>query len=216
VQQLLGFVVAARVLDRAVPSVANSRLKRASYARRLALNVGQDENMTWDPQDRRSNVVVRRLGSDDVDAFRAVRLAALEDSPDAFGETLEGARAADWHARTIGGATLSDRAVFVAVADDLPVGMVFARCGATPDPAFLGGMWVSPELRRHGIGRSLVQHALAFLRSAGQVEVSLWVTRGHSEVLGFYRSLGFRETGATSSLRPGSDVIIDELRYMFT
>ena len=172
--------------------------------------------MTGDLQNWRSNVVVRRLRSDDVDLFRTVRLAALEDSPDAFGETLEGAYAADWHARTTGGATLSDRAVFLAVADDVPIGMVFVRCGASPDPAFLGGMWVSPEFRRHGIGRALVQHGVAFLRSAGQVDVSLWVTRGHSEALVFYRSLGFRETGATSTLRPGSDVIIDELRHMFT
>jgi ribosomal protein S18 acetylase RimI-like enzyme len=172
--------------------------------------------MTGDLQDWRSNVVVRRLRSGDVDFFRTVRLAALEDSPDAFGETLEGARVADWHARTIGGATLSDRAVFLAVAHDLPVGMVFVRCAANSDPAFLGGMWVSPEFRRRGIGRLLVQHALVFLRSAGQVDVSLWVTRGHREVLAFYRSLGFRETGATSTLRPGSDVIIDELRHMFT
>jgi ribosomal protein S18 acetylase RimI-like enzyme len=172
--------------------------------------------MTGDLQDWRGNVVVRRLRSGDVDLFRTVRLAALEDSPDAFGETLEGACVADWHARTIGGATLSDRAVFVAVAHDLPVGMVFVRCAAIPDPAFLGGMWVSPEFRRRGVGRLLVQHALVFLRSAGQVDVSLWVTRGHSEVLAFYRSLGFRETGATSTLRPGSDVIIDELRHTFT
>ncbi len=172
--------------------------------------------MTGDLQDWRGNVVVRRLRSGDVDLFRTVRLAALEDSPDAFGETLEDACAADWHARTISGATLSDRAVFLAAAHDVPVGMVFVRCAANPDPAFLGGMWVSPEFRGRGIGRSLVQHALAFLRAAGQVEVSLWVTRGHSEVLGFYRSLGFRETGATSTLRPDSDVIIDQLRHMLT
>jgi ribosomal protein S18 acetylase RimI-like enzyme len=172
--------------------------------------------MIDDLQHRPNDVVVRRLRSDDVDLFRRVRLAALEDSPDAFGETLEGARATDWNARTTSGATLSDRAVFVAVADDLPVGMVFVRCASAPDPAFLGGMWVSPDLRRHGIGRSLVQQALAFLRSAGQVAVVLWVTREHSEVQAFYRSLGFQETGATSTLRPGSDVILDGFRHVFT
>ncbi len=172
--------------------------------------------MTGDLQDWRSRVVVRRLRSDDVQLFRSVRLAALEDSPDAFGETLEGARTANWQARTTDGATLSDRAVFVAVADDLAVGMVFVKCASAPERAFLGGMWVSPEFRRRGVGRALVQHALAFLRAAGQVDVSLWVTRGHDQVLTFYRSLGFQDTGATSTLRPGSDVIIDELRYVLT
>jgi hypothetical protein len=50
------------------------------------------------------------------------------------------------------------------------------------------------------------------LRAAGQTEVSLWVTRGHAGVFTFYRALSFRETGVTSTLRPGSDVLIDELR----
>ncbi len=159
------------------------------------------------------DVVVRRLRSEDVDLLRRVRLAALEDSPDAFGETLEGARSANWRARTVDGADLPDRAVFVAIRGARPIGMVFVKCGSPPEPAFLGGMWVTPEFRRHGVGDSLVQHGLNFLSLAGQTEVSLWVTRGHEGVRSFYRSVGFQDTGVTSTLRPGSDILIDELRY---
>lgn len=158
------------------------------------------------------DVVVRRLRSDDTELLRSVRLAALEDSPEAFGETLEGARAADWSARAVEGATLADRAVFVAVIRTGPVGMVFVKGASPPEPAFLGGMWVAPEFRRRGVGQALVQHGLNFLQLAGQTALSLWVTRGHDGVVAFYRALGFRETGATSTLRPGSDVLIDELR----
>jgi ribosomal protein S18 acetylase RimI-like enzyme len=89
--------------------------------------------------------------------------------------------------------------------------MVFVRCEAPPAPAFLGGMWVHPEYRRQGVGRTLVLHALDFLRSIGQTQVSLWVTSAHAEALTFYRSLGFRDTGATAHLRPGSPVPIAEL-----
>jgi ribosomal protein S18 acetylase RimI-like enzyme len=74
-------------------------------------------------------------------------------------------------------------------------------------------MWVSPELRRRGVGRLLIEEGLNFLRLAAQTELSLWVTRGHDGVLAFYRALGFRDTGVTSALRLGSDVLIDELRY---
>jgi ribosomal protein S18 acetylase RimI-like enzyme len=158
-------------------------------------------------------VVVRRLCSEDADLLRTVRLAALEESPDAFGETLEGARSADWPARSIAGATLPDRAVFVAITGVRAVGMVFVKCASPPDVAFLGGMWVSPEFRRRGVGHALVQEGLNFLRLAGETELALWVTRGHDGVLAFYRALGFRDTGVTSTLRLGSDVVIDELRY---
>jgi ribosomal protein S18 acetylase RimI-like enzyme len=156
--------------------------------------------------------VVRRLRSEDVDLLRGVRLAALEDSPDAFGETLEEARSSDWRARAVAGADLPDRAVFVAVSGVRPIGMVFVRCGSPPQPAFLGGMWVHPEFRRRGVARSLVQQGSHFLRLAGQTEVSLWVTRGRDGVLAFYQGLGFGPSGETSTLRPGSDLFIDELR----
>jgi GNAT superfamily N-acetyltransferase len=157
--------------------------------------------------------VVRRLRSEDVDLLRSVRLAALEDSPDAFGETLEGARSADWPARAADGAALPDRAVFVAVIGERPVGMVFLKCASPSEPAFLGGMWVDPQFRRRGVGRALVEQGLGFLRLANQAALSLWVTRGHGGVVAFYRELGFRETGVTSTLRPGSETLIDELRY---
>lgn len=156
--------------------------------------------------------VVRRLRVEDAHLLRAVRLAALQDAPDAFGETLEGARCADWSARAHDGASLLDRAVFVATDGERGVGMAFVKSGAPPSVAFLGGMWVSPAFRRRGIGRELVGQGLTFLRSIGQREVALWVTRGHDDVVTFYCSLGFRLTGASEPIRAGSQLLVDELR----
>jgi len=178
----------------------------------ILVRFANDELMTGE-RETDENIVVRRLRAEDVDLFRDVRLAALEDSPEAFGETFDGARAANWQRRAADGAVLHDRAVFVAIAGHRPIGMVFVRCAMPPEPAFLGGMWVNPEFRRRGVGRLLVQRALHFLRLAGQTEVSLWVARGHDGVRIFYRALGFRDTGATGALRAGSDIVIDELRY---
>jgi GNAT superfamily N-acetyltransferase len=156
-------------------------------------------------------VLIRPLAVEDVELFRSLRLAALQDSPDAFGETWESARASDWSARTASGAACTDRGVFVALAGEEAVGMVFVRSGTPPAPAFLGGMWVHPQFRRHGVGRALVLRGLAFLRALGQHRVSLWVTEGHSDVLRFYRALGFHESGASASLRAGSSLTITEL-----
>jgi ribosomal protein S18 acetylase RimI-like enzyme len=143
---------------------------------------------------RHGTTTVRRLEPGDTDLFRIVRLAALEDRPDAFGETLEEARHSDWSARVASGSSFTDRGVFVAVAGERAVGMVSVRAQEPRSPAFLGGMWVHPAVRRQGTGRALVVQGLDFLRSIGQAQVVLWVTEGHSDVLGFYRGLGFRVT----------------------
>jgi hypothetical protein len=45
------------------------------------------------------SLVVRQLAAVDVDLFRSVRLAALRDSPDSFGETLDDAANSDWEKR---------------------------------------------------------------------------------------------------------------------
>ena len=158
-----------------------------------------------------TGIMVRRLAPNDVELFRAVRLAGLQDSPNAFGESFEIAQESDWHARTVSGSTLSDRAVYVALSGDRAVGMVFVKAATAPAPAFLGGMWVAPLFRRHGVGRSLIEQALEFLRAARQVKVSLWVTSSHDDVARFYEGLGFSRTGETSSLRDGSDLEIFEL-----
>lgn len=156
-------------------------------------------------------IQVRRVRSSEVELFRRVRLAALEDSPDAFGETLAAAQQSDWDERTVTGASLADRAAFMALSGARAIGMVFVNCGAEAEPAFLGGMWIEPAFRRRGVGQRLVQAALDFLKRAGQRRVSLWVTSGHASVFAFYSSLGFRQTGATSRLRPGSELVIHEL-----
>src|SRR5205085_3993198 len=82
-------------------------------------------------------------------AWRELRLRALADSPDSFGETLEGARERDeaaWAAATAGDPT---RVVLFAERDGEPVGMAVGR--VSPDDAWIAhlyAMWVAPEARR--------------------------------------------------------------------
>jgi ribosomal protein S18 acetylase RimI-like enzyme len=164
-------------------------------------------------QRRTDGVVVRALLPNDVELFRSLRMQALEDSPDAYVETIEGARDCDWQART---ACLSlsdptDVVAYVACVGTLPIGMVLAGHKDHNDCPFLAAMWVHPDFRRRGVGHSLVAKALAFLRSSAQQHVSLWVTETHTAVFQFYESLGFRLTGARSPLRPGSDTTILEM-----
>jgi ribosomal protein S18 acetylase RimI-like enzyme len=159
------------------------------------------------------DVIVRALLPTDVELFRSLRLQALEDSLDAYVETLEGARDCDWGART-GRLFVFDpptSAAYVALVGDRPVAMIIAGHKDHNDSPFLAAMWVHPDFRRRGIGHSLVDRALAFLSSTGQKYVSLWVTESHADVFQFYESLGFQRTGAKSTLRSGSEITILEM-----
>ena len=50
---------------------------------------------------------------------------------------------------------------------------------------------VSPDHRRRGIGRGLVQETIRALRATGCIKVNLQIRADNQEVADFYRSLGF-------------------------
>lgn len=74
--------------------------------------------------------------------------------------------------------------IWVVVQDDTPVGFI-GLLGA-----FIGGLFVSPSVHKAGIGRSLVEHAA---RLKGSLEVEVYAR--NQGALGFYRQMGFSETG---------------------
>jgi ribosomal protein S18 acetylase RimI-like enzyme len=140
-------------------------------------------------------------------------MQALEESPDAYVETIADAQSCDWEARAARLSQLEphDRVAYIATAGAIPVGMIIAGYGVPTEPPFLAAMWVHPDFRRQGVGRALVVRALTFLREAGQKHVSLWVTETHAGVFKFYEALGFQLTGARAELRPGSQTTILEM-----
>jgi ribosomal protein S18 acetylase RimI-like enzyme len=81
-------------------------------------------------------------------------------------------------------------------------------------PSSVGEIWalyVHPEVWRRGIGRALVEHALAELRAAGYRETTLWTLAGSPSARAFYEACGFERDGAEQR-RPsfGSPL---EIRY---
>jgi GNAT superfamily N-acetyltransferase len=137
-------------------------------------------------------IEVRRIRPDDWPALRATRLAALADSPSAFGSTVERELAFTdevWQERATLGSTNRDRATFLAVDGDEVVGIVGGfELDGTLD---LVSMWTSPAVRRRGVGRQLVE---AVLEWAGDRTVHLWVTRGNEPAHALYESMGFVDT----------------------
>jgi GNAT superfamily N-acetyltransferase len=159
-------------------------------------------------------IVVRRIRPGEAEALRLVRLAALTESPSAFGSTYAGESSLtieEWTDRARAGSGGSDRATFFAVAGEDIVGLVG---GYRPEPASavveLVSMWTHPTVRRTGVGRLLVNAVVDWARACGAREVQLWVTRGNTAAEILYRAVGFAETGDYQPLP--SDPCQDETR----
>lgn len=163
-------------------------------------------------------VQVRRIGRDEQDALREVRLKALADAPYAFGSTL--ARESlltddDWADRARAGSQGSDRATFLAVIDGSVVGLIGGYIADSGQSEVdLVSMWTDPAVRRSGVGRLLVDAVVGWARERGATHVSLWVTCGNTAAEGLYRSVGFVDVGEYQALP--SDPCKDEKRMILT
>jgi ribosomal protein S18 acetylase RimI-like enzyme len=158
--------------------------------------------------------VIRRVRPDEGPVLEAVRLAALADSPSAFGSShaAEADRGdAHWEARAVLGAAGESSVTFLAVVGGSVVGLVGAHHrDAGGRSVELVSMWVAPAQRRGGIAAELVDAAVGWAREAGATAVELWVTRGNDAAVRLYETAGFRLTGDHQPLP--SDRCKDELR----
>ena len=157
---------------------------------------------------------VRRIRSNEAEILRAVRLAALEESPTAFGSSFSDevtSTRADWEAKARLGAQGCDRVTFFAVMEGEVVGL---GGGYRPDlngfEVELVSMWTSPGARRSGAGRGLVGAVIEWSREVAATHLCLWVTRGNEPAQLLYESMGFHETGDHQPLP--SDPCKDEIR----
>ena len=145
------------------------------------------------------DVTVRRVRADEGPVLMAVRLAALLESPSAFGSTHAAEVAEpDRHlaSRAALGASGAYSATYFAVADQSVVGIV---AGYRPDPAGssieLVSMWVSPPHRRARIAAKLIDAVIGWARETDAKSVELWGDARQRRGGEVYEGLGFRVTG---------------------
>jgi GNAT superfamily N-acetyltransferase len=162
--------------------------------------------------------VVRRVRADEGPVLKAVRLAALADSPSAFGSSY--AAELDqpdghWTSRAELAAAGESSVTFFAIVGGSVVGLVGAyRRDAAGLSVELVSMWVCPAHRRAGIAAELVDAVVRWARETGAATVELWVTRGNDAAVRLYEAAGFRPTGDHQPLP--SDPCKDELRMRRT
>lgn len=154
------------------------------------------------------SVVVRRFTADEWPIYRQLRLAALADSPDAFGSTLaiEEARSDnEWATRLASGVDAGPDLALIAEICGEAAGLAWARFD-DPDASIVNvyQMWVTPRFRGCGAGRLLLRSAIEWARRQSAKAVQLGVKLGDTPAMHLYTAHGFRPVGPPGSLRPGS------------
>jgi ribosomal protein S18 acetylase RimI-like enzyme len=142
-------------------------------------------------------VRIRRLAPEDAPVYRALRLRALREYPEAFTSSYE-----------------EDAAQPLQVAQARLAAPYFAAWGAFEGAELLGivglererrsknrhkgavvGMYVAPTSARRGIARALLDALVAHAREAGMQSLVLTVTESNEEARRLYEAAGFRSFG---------------------
>jgi ribosomal protein S18 acetylase RimI-like enzyme len=145
---------------------------------------------------------IRFLTSQDVVAYRELRLQALRESPTAFASSFEQEvclNVDDFAARLSTHNNLNS-GIFGAFDDrDRLIGMLGFSRENRPKRAHIGNLWsmyVLPQSRRRGVGAVLLDRALSHARKLdGLRQVILTVTANNIAASSLYKSRGFEIFG---------------------
>jgi ribosomal protein S18 acetylase RimI-like enzyme len=148
---------------------------------------------------------------------RALRLAALADTPDAFTATLADERdepEAFWRQRL---QRTEITTLLARVGDEhggsRPAGLVaVGRSHDDPDLAGLYAVWVAPWGRGRGVGDALLETAIARAAAAGYPRIVLDVGDHNLAAIRLYDRHGFTPTGRTHALPPPRQHITEHER----
>lgn len=161
---------------------------------------------------RGMNFQIQQINVEDWERFRAIRLRALADTPDAFGSTLAREKQfseAEWQRR----AGEENAATFIANSDD-GTDLGLSTGSAYDDEAGLYRMWVAPEARERGIGSALVDAVVTWARANGFKRLFLDVANENTSAIALYSKKGFHPTGVTGTLPPPREHVLEHQREL--
>jgi ribosomal protein S18 acetylase RimI-like enzyme len=156
-------------------------------------------------------IVIKPITPLNASVFRAVRLRALEDAPQAFTSTYAKESQlpeSEWLARAerMNG---ERGAGFLAMDGEHACGIVGVFLDQNDrSRALLVSMWTAPTHRRQGVGRLLVEEVLNWSHLRRVRTVLLMVTAINESAIRFYERLGFTRTGRTEPY-PNNPAILD-------
>jgi GNAT superfamily N-acetyltransferase len=158
---------------------------------------------------------LRRLASHEVDLHRDLRLRALRDAPDSFGETFAEAAAQPpsyWEDLTRSVTLPGRHVMFLACRGEDVLGSTYGLLDRErTDTGRVGGMWVDPAWRRRGVGRALLEAVFHWAREGGLKRLGLWAPAHNPAAMALYSRAGFQATGARRPLPSDPSLWIVEM-----
>jgi len=147
------------------------------------------------------NIVVRSILPDDTRALLSLRLEALQDSPEAYGEDYDyvaGQPYSVWADLVTHSLGEGDRAFFVADVHGRLVGMAGVNRSPRKNTRHSGSVWgvyVQPDWRGMGIATGLVRACVDWGRAKGLATLRLGVITANPAAIHCYEKCGFRSCG---------------------
>jgi ribosomal protein S18 acetylase RimI-like enzyme len=165
-------------------------------------------------------MTIRKLTEEDLDPFWQLRLRALQDNPEAFGSTYEETLSRGKEAMRARLRVTEDSFSLGAFDDEHLVGTIrFDRMSGLKDhhKAYIYGMYVAPEMRRHGTGRTLIQALISLAKSMeGLEQLHLAVVTTNRAAFTLYLSLGFEVYGTVpQALKQGGQYWDEYLMVLY-
>jgi RimJ/RimL family protein N-acetyltransferase len=161
-------------------------------------------------------MLIRRLEADDVVAYRALRLRALQTSPEAFGSSYEEtvAQSLEYMARRLAPGPAEPSTFFLGAFDPDLIGTVgFVRESRlkTRHKGLSIGMYVAEAARGRGVGRALLERAIAEARQQpGLEQILLMVVSTNEPALRLYAACGFIRYGVEPCALKLGEICFDE------
>jgi len=162
---------------------------------------------------------MRRLTPEDAPTFQALRLAALQETPIAFGSSFEEEKNLSLSSIESQLAFRFDRGIFGAFENNELIGL--AALGREnlknfAHKAFIWGMYVKPEHRSKGIARSLLNETLSLASSIPEIlQVNLSVNASNTVAVRLYESSGFKVFGREPCALFINNELHDEIHMQF-
>ncbi|HEY5304974.1 MAG TPA: GNAT family N-acetyltransferase [Acidimicrobiales bacterium] len=156
------------------------------------------------------SIRVRPGRESDAMLLRAIRLEALADSPDAFGEIYD--ECAAWN-DDVWASKARKWNFYLAEMDGEVVGMARGEAHQDePDVRYLFAMYVSPAARGTGVATLLLDTVSAWAAAEGVDVLYLYVSVRALRARAFYSKLGFVESGESVTMDRDVSLVCDEMR----
>ncbi len=140
-------------------------------------------------------MIVRRLGPNDLEIFRELRMASLRTDPDSFASDYE-VWAAYSEQKWL--SYLEDEPVFGAFINDMPaglIGLIPQKKSRLSHRTELAMVYVATDYRGTGVADAMLSHVIAFARDAGLIQIELSVNATNARATKIYERHGFEKYG---------------------